>query len=137
MKKLLAIILSLIFLVSLSACTTNENVGGENSDNNGSSSYNGAFDGASSTPAPQYVAPQSGNQSDVNTAQISKDEALDIALKYFSLKKENVRDIEVELDKERKGTVWEVDFKSGNKEYSVDVNSNTGAVIKAENEIDD
>ncbi len=136
MKKLSAFVLTLIFVISLSACTANKDMDGENGNANSSSSYNQSSD-ASSTPAPQYTAPQSGNQSDVNTAQISKDEALDIALKYFSLKKENVRDIEVELDKERKGTVWEVDFKSGNKEYSVDVNSNTGAVIKAENEIED
>lgn len=130
MKKILAFVLVLAFVLSLSACTTKENIGGKNS-NNTNSSYS-----ESSTPNPEYVAPQSNSTSDVNTVKITQEQALEIALKHFSLKKENVREIEVELDRERKGIVWDVDFESGNIDYSVEINSETGEIVKAEKEID-
>ena len=134
MKKLLALVLALAFILSLSACTNKQNIGGQN--NNTTNSSYGSSSGESSTPAPEYVAPQSNGTSDVNTVKITQDKALEIALKHFSLKKENVREIEVELDRERKGIVWDVDFESGNIDYSVEINSETGEIVKAEKEID-
>lgn len=68
---------------------------------------------------------------------ISRDKALEIALNKAGLKKSDVHDLDIELDKERGINVWEVDFDYQNKDYSYDINAETGAIIKAELERDD
>ncbi len=139
MKKLFAILLVCVFILSLSACTTNETAGGNGGNNNQSAtSSQSSNDSVSSVPAPNYVAPSGNNQSNVTTnTKISKDKALEVALKHAGLKQDNIRDLEIELDDEKGVAVWEVDFESGNMEYSYDINAETGEIVKNKTERDD
>ncbi len=68
--------------------------------------------------------------------RISRDEAINKALAKAGLKKSEVRELNAELDREHGGTYWEVEFESGNTEYSYDIDAATGDVIKAERERD-
>ena len=45
--------------------------------------------------------------------------------------------MEVELDEEDGILVYEVEFKSGNMEYSYEIDAASGAVLKHESERDD
>lgn len=136
MKKLLLFLLTIVLVLALSACATNQNASGNNGGNNNSSSS--SSDITSSTPSPEYVAPSDNNQSNVTTdTKISRDKALEIALNHAGLKQENIRGLDIELDKENGVTVWDVDFESGDIDYSYDINAETGEIVKRETERDD
>lgn len=83
---------------------------------------------------------QKEEQKAEQTAQperITRDKAIDIALKKAGVTKDKVYDLEAELDKERKGEVWEVDFDTKEYEYSYEINAKTGDVIDQEKERND
>lgn len=136
MKKLLLFLLALTLTLTFSACATTKNAGEGNNTNSGTTS-SASSDTASSTPTPNYVAPQNGTQSGVvATTKITREAALDIALTAAGLNKENIRELEIELDTENGITVWEIDFESGNMDYSYDINAETGKIVKNETERD-
>lgn len=63
---------------------------------------------------------------------IGKDKALEIALGDASLTQEDVRDVEVELDREVVGaTAYEVSFENGFDDYEYVINAETGEIIKS------
>ena len=136
MKKLLLFLLALTLTLTFSACATTQNAGENNNTNSGTTS-SASSDTASSTPTPNYVAPQNGTQSGVvSTTKITREAALDIALTAAGLNKENIRELEIELDTENGITVWEIDFESGNMDYSYDINAETGKIVKSEKDKD-
>ena len=63
--------------------------------------------------------------------------AKSIALNHAGVKQDAVYDMEVELDEEDGTLVYEVEFKSGNMEYSYEIDAASGAVLKHESERDD
>ncbi len=120
MKRLLAILFTVIFVMSLSACGT---------DNRGQS---GTGQGGNDSTM------QSGKADTVSTdAKLTADEALDIALKDASVAKESIRDLENRLDRENGVLVYEIDFKSGNREYSYDINAVTGVIVDRDRDRED
>lgn len=136
MKKLLLFLLALTLTLTFSACATTQNAG-EGNNTNSSTTSSASSDTASSTPTPNYVAPQNGTQSGVvSTTKITREAALDIALAAAGLNKENIRELEIELDTENGITVWEIDFESGNMDYSYDINAATGKIVKSEKDKD-
>ncbi len=62
-------------------------------------------------------------------AYIGSDAALDIALSHAKLGKNDVRNIEVELDYEYGSMVYEVEFESGAVEYEYDINAADGDIV--------
>lgn len=66
---------------------------------------------------------------------IGKDAALSAALKAAGLTKDQVKNIEIELDYEHGVMVYEVEFDRGYDEYDYDINAKTGAVVAYDNEI--
>ena len=68
---------------------------------------------------------------------ITKDEAKQIALGHAGLAETDIRHYKAELDRERKITVYEIEFDSGKYEYEYEINADTGKVVKAEKEIRD
>ena len=110
MKRIIAFLIISILILSLSACANNV-----------------------SKPATIQNASSNEGLAQNNSAKIiTREEALEIALKEAGLKQADIYDIDVEFDKEFGTGVWEVDFESGNLEYSYDINAQTGAIIKAE-----
>lgn len=130
MRKLSALILTFVIVLTLSACNM---TGGGNGGVN-SSLINDSSE--TSTPAVSNTVSSTTPLSQVNP-KISKDEAVNTALKKAGLKKENVRELESELDYKNGVLVYEIEFKSGNKEYSFDIGANDGKIIYEKTETDD
>ena len=63
--------------------------------------------------------------------------AKSIALNHAGVSENKAYDMEIELDDEDGTLVYEVEFKSGNMEYSYEINAASGAILKHEAELDD
>ena len=63
--------------------------------------------------------------------------AKSVALNHAGVSEGKAYDMDIELDDEDGRLIYEVEFKSGNMEYSYEINAATGAIIKHEAEIDD
>ena len=63
--------------------------------------------------------------------------AKSIALNHAGVSENKAYDMEIELDDEDGTLVYEVEFKSGNMEYSYEINAATGAILKHEAELED
>ena len=71
------------------------------------------------------------------TAQnIGYAKAKSIALNHAGVSENEAYDMDIELDNEDGILVYEVEFKSGNMEYSYEINAATGAILKHEAELD-
>lgn len=67
---------------------------------------------------------------------IGREKAIEIALQRASLKKDDVRKIEVEFGYNN-GVVYCVEFKSGANEYEIDIDATSGEIVDFECEKDD
>ena len=63
--------------------------------------------------------------------------AKSVALNHAGVSESKAYDMDIELDDEDGTLVYEVEFKSGNMEYSYEINAATGASLKHEAELDD
>ena len=63
--------------------------------------------------------------------------AKSIALNHAGVSENQAYDMEIELDDEDGTIVYEVEFQSGNVEYSYEIDAASGAILKHEAEIDD
>ena len=92
-----------------------------------------AVSASNETPKPsgQKPAPSKTVQ-DIGYAK-----AKSIALNHAGLSENQAYDMEIELDDEDGTLVYEVEFKSGGMEYSYEINTASGAILKHETEIDD
>ena len=78
-----------------------------------------------------YVAPEEQEK------LISKAEAKKKALSHAGVKEADIREYEIELDREGSIVEYDIEFKSGRYEYSYEINAESGKIIKSEKEIDD
>lgn len=62
------------------------------------------------------------------SAYLSRDEALNIALKNASLKQSDVKDLEIDYDMENGVLTYDIEFKNGQNEYEYEVNASKGIV---------
>ena len=77
------------------------------------------------------------NQNTTNDKNyIGRDSAISIALKDLKLTKNDVYDLECELDKEFNQIVYEVTFNYKNLEYEYYINAETGKIIHSFKELD-
>ena len=63
--------------------------------------------------------------------------AKSIALNHAGVSENTAYDMDVELDDEDGTLVYEVEFKSGNMEYSYEINAASGVILKHEAELED
>ena len=63
--------------------------------------------------------------------------AKSVALNHAGVSENKAYDMDIELDDEDGRLIYEVEFKSGNMEYSYEINAATGGILKHEAEIDD
>ena len=71
------------------------------------------------------------------TGDIGYAKAKSVALNHAGVSEGKAYDMEIELDDEDGRLIYEVEFKSGNMEYSYEINAATGAILKHEAELDD
>lgn len=69
--------------------------------------------------------------------KVSKEDAKKAVLAHAGLNEANVKFYKAELDRERGGLVYEVEFDAGKYEYDYEVDAETGKVLKAEKEFRD
>ena len=62
--------------------------------------------------------------------------AKSVALNHAGVSEGKAYDMDIELDDEDGRLIYEVEFKSGNMEYSYEINAATGAILKHEAELD-
>ena len=63
--------------------------------------------------------------------------AKSVALNHAGVSENKAYDMDIELDDEDGRLIYEVEFKSGNMEYSYEINAATGAILKHEAELDE
>lgn len=134
MKKF-AVIIALAFCVlALCACT---DMSGTNSGGMNSGSLSSSLQDAESMMS--SLLSQSGASvfDSSGAVTVSRDSAIEKALTLAGLKREDVTDLEAELDYDREGVFWEVDFNSKTEEFSYDINAKTGEVTKSQREARD
>lgn len=68
----------------------------------------------------------------VATPAITRDEAVQIALKDANLTPEEIFDLEAELDKERGTLHYDVDFEKDGKDYDYEIHAETGEILRKE-----
>ena len=143
MRKLLALVLVLGLIVALSACTvpTGGSEKGTTLEQNPTTTTTAESGATSPTTAVTTAAPTEKVTTtslpiskETIAVSISREQAIDIALNAAGLSRENVYDLEAELDREFGGTYWEVDFETREFEYSYDVDAQSGAVARTERE---
>lgn len=62
---------------------------------------------------------------------IGKDAALQVALEDAGLTSEEVRDVDIELDRTLTSRRYEVDFEAGRTEYEYKIDACTGEILSA------
>lgn len=76
-----------------------------------------------------------GQESNINsTAKISVEQAKEIALKHRNLGSNEVKFKKVELDFDNGIQKYEVEFYNNNREYSYEIDANTGAILSYDQE---
>ena len=131
MKKILSLFLTFVFVLALSACSkpAGERVGKTTTQTQAESTI-------SKLATTSDTALTTSFASNDKNLLVTREQAIDIALKEAGVTRDSVYDLEAELDRERNGLFWEVDFEHGKLEYSYDVNAETGAITKVERERD-
>ena len=71
-----------------------------------------------------------------SSKQISRTEARDIALKHAGLSTSQVRDLEVELDKDDGKVHYDVDFEADGYDYDYEIDAQSGKILKSKKEKD-
>lgn len=70
------------------------------------------------------------------TVTLTKEEALEIALKDAGLTKDEIRNPKIELDREINRTHYDVDFEKDNRDYDYEIDAQTGNILHREIEQD-
>lgn len=85
------------------------------------------------TPDPT-TAPVETTTAPSSEELISKQKAKEIALTHANLKEADIRNYEIELDREANKTVYEISFDSGYFEYEYEINAKNGQILQSEKE---
>ena len=99
--------------------------------------YTGAIleskrEAADGTEVPVVQSSKPAASGDIGYAKVKS-----IALNHAGVSENKAYDMEIELDDEDGRLIYEVEFKSGNMEYSYEINAATGAILKHEAELED
>ena len=132
MKKISTIFIFALLIFSLTACT------GMSSSDTGSGNMNSGSLSSSLQDAESKISslltPSGASDSNSTAVAVTREEAIDKALKHVGIKKEDVKDLEVDLDSEREGVLWEINFDYKDQEFSFDINANTGEIVNSKRE---
>lgn len=125
MKKYLLITVAALLSLTLLAC------GGRQSQNQQSRTPN-------TSPADtQLIPPQAdplpaGSAPVAAAAQISEEQAVDIALNHAGLTRDQVSGLRSELERDDRIVYYEVEFYREGREYEYEVQAQTGQILKAD-----
>ena len=86
--------------------------------------------------APASTTPSSSSSTSSSSSQLTKNEARDIALKHAGVKASEVRDLEVELDRDGGTLHYDVDFEKDGYDYDYEIDAASGKILKSRKERD-
>ena len=87
---------------------------------------------AESTAPPETTAPVADELTSDTGDLITADQAKKIALEDAGVKESEIRDLDMELDKETGTLHYDVDFEVGNKDYDYEIDAKTGKILRSE-----
>ena len=100
---------------------------------------------AQTTPAPPVTDPTQGTPVDsaadpvaqttapeATETKLTRDEAINIALKDAGLTREEIQDLDAELDRDYGTVHYDVDFEQNDRDYDYEIDANTGKILKKE-----
>lgn len=120
MKKIIISVFCLIFALCLVGCGENEMM------DDLSSGMNSAKDMVEST------ADKVTDGAMELVASITGDQAKRKAFEHAGVKEEEVKDLDVDLNRDGMTLIFEVDFKHGDTEYDYNINAMTGKILSAD-----
>ena len=123
MKKLFTALFLSLVIFTLSACNSD---GGNNNTGNNNSPSSGNKDYSSSASAKDNTV----------SAKITSDEAISKALEDAGLKKDEVKFLRSELDRDDGILKYEVEFTKDGIEYEYDINADTGEILWVDKDAD-
>lgn len=130
MKRILVLTLALIFALSFTACGTAEKVvsDAESMGEDAASNVQSATDEVASDLMGEDKKNEDKSSVDL-MAKITPEQAQSKAFEHAKLEKEQIRDVEIDLDRDNGKLVYEVNFNSGNVEYDYEIDAETGEII--------
>lgn len=128
MKKSIILFCSLILAISLAAC-------GENA--SGSDLGNGVSSGSNMGSSVESAIDNAASSVTELVAKISAEDAKRTALEHAKLKEEEVKDLDVDLDRDNGVLKYEIDFRHGDIEYDYDIDAQSGKIISADKDRED
>lgn len=126
---LVIIIILLVVILGIVILKKNNNVGNINDSN-----YNVNVDDNDGIKVTDDIIDNQNTTNDNN--YIARDSAISIALKDLKLTKNDVYDLECDLDREFNQIVYEVTFNYKNLEYEYYINAESGKIIHSFKELD-
>lgn len=128
MKKFLSAVTVLaLLLVVLAGCQSSQSAQPSDS----VSQQPPATEPSAAEPAVTDPAPTEPAVTDPAT-KITRDEALKIALEDASLTKDQIHDLDIDLEKENGVLYFDVDFEVGNLDYDYEIDAESGQILKKE-----
>lgn len=79
-----------------------------------------------SDPVTQTTAPA------VTETKLTRDDAINIALKDAGLTREEIQDLDAELDRDYGTVHYDVDFEQNDRDYDYEIDADTGKILKKE-----
>ena len=70
-------------------------------------------------------------------SDLTAEEALTIALNHAGLTENQIRRLEREFDRDQGRPEWDIEFVSGNYEYSYEIHAETGVILEWDRERED
>ncbi len=122
MKKLSILLLTVVLVFILSACNM---ASGGGVVSNGQQTPNSSDMTSSATS----ITPLTDA-----TPKLTREQALEIALNKVGATAAQIADLDVDLDYESGVLVYEIDFDFGDKEFSFDIDANSGKIIYQDSE---
>lgn len=132
MKKIFILALTLTLSLLLTACGGAMNDVTSDVESIGDSVVSGAQSAVDQVTDNTESAAKNGEKSMNLMAGITANDAKDAALRHAGLDETQVRDVDIDLDRDNGKLIYEVDFNSGDTEYDYDINAETGEVISAD-----
>ncbi len=83
---------------------------------------------------PAVKVPETTNPPQSSSGRISESKAKEIAISKAGVNSKSISDYRIKLDRDDGIYVYDIDFRSGNYEYSIEINATTGRVIDYDKE---
>ena len=139
MKKPFTILLALILVLSLVGCNAAP------ADNAASNNQNGVLQGDSQKNNPDTQnnvsadtgKTQSSDTQSGDSGDISRDEAIHIALNHAKVNQDDAKNVTAEKDLDDQPVHYDVDFHAGGYEYDYEIAAATGKILKSQKEKED